>query len=470
MKKSELFFTAILVPLDFTLVFLAGITAYNLRFGWLTAIRPAVLELPMRGYMLLASALAAIFVITFALAGLYSVGGARRLKFEMARVFVGSASGMAIAIAAIFFRGELFSSRFIVLAAWLFAFIYTAIGRVAIRLIQRQLIKFGIGIRKIVIIGGDDPTTTVIASDIDGNPKMGFRIVMQIPTFNDDYRQQITELHDAGEADEILVTDPNISRELLADVLAFTQSQHLAFKYSADLLATRASNLDIGALAGVPIVEVKETRLDGWGRIYKRLFDIIGSIALIIVTSPIMLVTAIAVKLNSPGPVFFHLDDGTLSRRVGEHGKSFSFLKFRSMYFGTHAQRYNELSAQNERTDGPLVKIKNDPRITRVGVFIRKYSIDELPQLFSILWGEMSLVGPRPHLPEEVAKYTDRQRRVLAIKPGLTGMAQVSGRAKLNFDDEVRLDTYYIENWTPWLDFAILLKTPLVVVTKKGAS
>jgi lipopolysaccharide/colanic/teichoic acid biosynthesis glycosyltransferase len=136
---------------------------------------------------------------------------------------------------------------------------------------------------------------------------------------------------------------------------------------------------------------------------------------------------------------------------------------------GTHNMRYKELSEKDTRKGAPLVKIANDPRITRVGNFIRKFSIDELPEFFLVLTGKMSLVGPRPHMPEEVAKYKPVHKKVLTIKPGITGLAQISGRADLDFDEEVRLDTYYIEHWSPWLDLYILLKTPIVVIFRKGA-
>jgi exopolysaccharide biosynthesis polyprenyl glycosylphosphotransferase len=468
MKKSHLIFTAALVPLDFLLVFLAALTAYNLRFGWLVAIRPAVLEMPVGRYALLALALAGIYVLTYALAGLYAVRGARRLKYEVARVFVASAAAMMIAIVVIFFRGEFFSSRFIALAAWLFALLYTLTGRVAVRLLQRYAVRWGIGLVRAVIVGGLGPTGKILTDEFRARPGMGYRITGEFAAFDEAASRQIEAMHGAGEADELIVTDPNLPRETLADILAFAQSRHLTFRYSADLLATRAS-LDIGAIAGVPIVEVKATRLDGWGRIFKRIFDVVASALLIVLTSPVMLIAAVAIKLDSPGPVFFaRLDDGSPATRVGEHGRTFQFLKFRSMRPNTHGQRYAELADRNTRGEGPLVKITDDPRVTHVGRFIRKYSIDELPQLFLVFIGTMSLVGPRPHLPEEVAKYTDRQRRVLAVKPGITGMAQVSGRERLSFDDEVRLDTYYIENWTLWLDLSILIKTPLVVLSKRS--
>ena len=157
-----------------------------------------------------------------------------------------------------------------------------------------------------------------------------------------------------------------------------------------------------------------------------------------------------------------------LMRAFGQNSMPFHYFKFRSMVVGA-SKILKHLSHLDERKDGPLFKMKDDPRVTRVGKFIRKTSLDHLPELFLVLIGSMSLVGPRPHLPEEVAHYQDRHRRVFMVKPGMTGLPQVSGRADLSFEEEVRLDTFYIENWSPWMDIATLIKTPLVVFMKKGA-
>jgi len=220
----------------------------------------------------------------------------------------------------------------------------------------------------------------------------------------------------------------------------------------------------------VPLVEVKKTPLDGWGRILKRLFDLIVSAGLIIMLSPIMLAVALLIKLDSPGPLFFaKLDDGTPLRRVGVAGRLFCYWKFRSMRPYSDSLRYTELSGQNLRNDGPMVKIKDDPRVTRVGKYLRRWSLDELPELFLVLRGKMSLVGPRPHLPEEVAKYEGRHKKVLTIKPGITGLAQVSGRSDLSFEEEVKLDVFYIENWSLWRDIVILIRTPLAVLKNRQA-
>jgi lipopolysaccharide/colanic/teichoic acid biosynthesis glycosyltransferase len=202
----------------------------------------------------------------------------------------------------------------------------------------------------------------------------------------------------------------------------------------------------------------------------KRAMDIIFSGLLIMILSPLLLLTAIIIKLDSRGPVFFsRRDDGSYVTRVGQNGKPFRYFKFRSMIDRADSLRYTELADRNLRTDGPLVKIKDDPRVTRFGRFIRRFSIDELPELFLVFMGRMSLVGPRPHLPEEVAKYEQHHHKVLTIKPGISGLAQISGRSDLAFEEEVRLDLYYIENWSMLLDISILLKTPWAVIRHRQA-
>jgi exopolysaccharide biosynthesis polyprenyl glycosylphosphotransferase len=259
----------------------------------------------------------------------------------------------------------------------------------------------------------------------------------------------------------------------MRSVIEFAEDRHLTFRYAADTLAAHASLLST-TIAGIPVIEVRRTRLEGWGRVYKRVFDMVSSLVLIVLTSPIMLLAAIAVALDSRGPIIFK------NERVGLEGAKFQAYKFRSMradlsvghQFGDQGaalELEKKLIEERGIKPGPVYKIKDDPRVTRAGGFLRRFSIDELPQLFNVLKGDMSLVGPRPHQPREVEKYERHHRRVLMIRPGITGLAQVSGRSDLSFDDEVRLDTFYIENWTPLMDVAIILKTPGAVVSRKGA-
>ncbi len=183
-----------------------------------------------------------------------------------------------------------------------------------------------------------------------------------------------------------------------------------------------------------------------------------------------MLLTALAIVLESGAPVFFsRKDDGQLVKRIGQFGKPFTYFKFRSMKQNTDSLRYDEaMQEKNVRKGTPMVKIVDDPRVTKVGQWIRRFSLDELPEFFLVLKGDMSLVGPRPHLPEEVAQYQKHHKRVLHMKPGITGLAQVTGRSDLDFEDEVRLDTYYMEHWALWLDLVIVLKTPFAMIKKRN--
>jgi exopolysaccharide biosynthesis polyprenyl glycosylphosphotransferase len=207
----------------------------------------------------------------------------------------------------------------------------------------------------------------------------------------------------------------------------------------------------------------------------KRLMDIGGSALALIVLAPVLLAIAALVKLTSKGPVFFR------QQRVGQYGQSFTFLKFRSMYVNNDASAHREfvtkmISSEQERgpqpveSKGAVYKMTNDRRITPIGKFLRRTSLDELPQFINVLRGEMSLVGPRPAIPYELAVYkTWHRRRVLEVKPGITGLWQVTGRSRVKFDDMVRLDLRYATSWTPWLDFKILMRTPMAVIKGSGA-
>jgi exopolysaccharide biosynthesis polyprenyl glycosylphosphotransferase len=214
-------------------------------------------------------------------------------------------------------------------------------------------------------------------------------------------------------------------------------------------------------VAGLPLIHVTTPTLEGGQRVAKRLFDIAASGTLIVLAAPIMVLIALVVKLDSSGPILFRQE------RVGKEGAPFKMLKFRSMVVDAE-QQLTKLADRNEGS-GVLFKIKNDPRITRVGGVLRKYSLDELPQLFNIFCGSMSLVGPRPPLPREVAAYEHDVRRRLLVKPGLTGLWQVSGRSNLSWQDSVRLDLYYVENWSLAGDLVIILRTIRAVFHSTGA-
>jgi exopolysaccharide biosynthesis polyprenyl glycosylphosphotransferase len=214
-------------------------------------------------------------------------------------------------------------------------------------------------------------------------------------------------------------------------------------------------------VAGLPLIHVTTPTLEAGQRVAKRLFDIVAAGLLLLIASPVMMLVAGLIKLDSRGPVLFR------QVRVGIEGNTFFMLKFRSMVVDAEA-RLEDLASGNEGS-GPLFKLRSDPRVTRIGRFLRRFSIDELPQLLNVIGGSMSLVGPRPPLPREVDAYENDVRRRLLVKPGLTGLWQVSGRSNLSWQDSVRLDLYYVENWSLAGDFVIILRTVRAVFISAGA-
>jgi len=470
MKRSDLFFSFLLVPLDYLMIILAGVTAYQVRYAkFVQDIRPVIFDLSFAGYFKILFLIGLAWVIIFAFAGLYNEKGTKKVVKEFYKVVSACSTGLMLIVIMIFLRRELFDSRFIVLFGWVIAIVYITIARVIIRAIQKNLFKYGVGVRNVILVGSGKTADNLI-QEFSSNKSAGFAIVKRLRDFSLETMQELNDFIKIKEVDEVIQCDPNFSKAETLRLFDFTDEKHITFRYAADLLGAKVLKTDVVEIAGIPIVEVKKTPLDGWGRITKRFFDFAGSVAIILVISPILVLTAILIKIDSHGPVFFSKkDDDTPLQRVGQYGKFFYYLKFRSMKPKTDSMRYNELAERNIRKDGPMVKIKDDPRVTRIGKMIRRWSIDELPELFLVLKGDMSLVGPRPHLPEEVAKYEHHHKKVLTVKPGMTGMAQISGRSDLTFEEEVKLDTYYIENWSLLLDLAILLRTPLAILRGRKA-
>lgn len=473
MKKAEYIFSFILVPLDFAMFVLAGISAYYLRFSDIsTGIRPVIFNLTLSGFMPILLSISLAWTVVFAMAGLYRMRSTQSLVNEFYSVIQATSLGFVLIMASVFFSGELFNSRFIVLAGWIFAILYVTLARIMVRLLQRHLLKNGTGVHKVILVG-DSRSTDILMAKFSSEKTIGFEVVKRLKDFSLESSQELREFMTGREVDEIIQADPNMSKSEIVRLYDFAYEFHLTFRYVADLLDAKVLKTDVSEIAGLPIVEVIKTPLEGWGRISKRAFDIVGSILLIILFSPILVLFAILVKIDSSGPVIYR------NGRIGKGGKFFKLYKFRSMMDNLCVYDENdskqalayekELIAKQNTKEGPLYKIGNDPRITRIGRFIRKYSIDELPQFFNVLKGEMSLVGPRPHQPREIAKYELSHKKVLTIKPGITGMAQVSGRSDLSFEEEVKLDTYYIENWSLIIDLSILLKTPLAVLKSRKA-
>lgn len=471
MKRSELYFSFLLVPLDFFMIILAAVSAYYLRFTAVaTEIRPVIFNLPFGEYLQIVLLIAVSWIIIFALAGLYSIRSARSLVKEIYHVILACSTGLVLIVILIFFSRELFSSRFMVLAGWLLAILYISLARIIIRFIQRKLFKFGIGVHKVVMIG-NSKITDILIHEFASQSNSGYEVVKRFNDFSLESEQDLEEFLKTKEVDEIMQSDSNLSKAEVLRLYDFADEHHLTFKYTADLLGIGVLKTEITEISSIPIVEVKETPLEGWGKIYKRIFDIVFSLFFIILFLPILIIAALLIKLDSVGPMVYK------NERVSRNG-CFKLLKFRSMLvhycvgdeYGDkeEALKYEkQLILEKNVKDGPVYKIANDPRLTKVGKFIRRWSIDELPQFFNVLIGNMSLVGPRPHQPREVDKYEKHHKKVLSVKPGVTGLAQISGRSDLSFEDEVKLDSYYIENWSLLFDIAILFRTPLAILKNR---
>ena len=257
-----------------------------------------------------------------------------------------------------------------------------------------------------------------------------------------------------------LVFDPDEALETYKGVWRFEghRTQLAVVPSLVDVAADRIRTRPVG---GMPLVYIEDPNSAGALSHSKRIFDIVMASLALIMVSPVMIITALAVYFTDRGPVFF------LQERVGRDGKTFKMIKFRSMVVDAEA-RLAQLQGGN-KTNEVMFKLKKDPRITPVGGFIRRFSIDELPQLFNVIQGDMSLIGPRPPLPREVAKYTPDEMRRLRVRPGITGLWQISGRSDLSWDETIRLDLYYIDNWSPLQDLSILTKTVQAVLSSRGA-
>ena len=463
MKRSELFFSFLLVPVDFAMILGAALAVYFVRYShWATALRPVVFNITLGDYLRVVIAAALIWLPIFALAQLYTIRATVRLTQEFGRVVLGCSTGLVAIVLIIFFRHELFGSRFLVLAGYLVSIIFVFLGRVIIRRIQRSLLKKQIGVWRVVLIGNTNATYALERS-IEADPASGYKIVRRFKNLDQSSFGMLLNLAKEQNADMIIHTDSSHSRADIGRLWQFCQEYHLEFAYIADMFEAKTSNIEMLTLGGLPVIQIKRTALDGWGRIVKRTLDIFGSLAALVFILPLSAAVGLIIKLNNPGPVFVKLT------RVGEGGERFKLYKFRSMIVGAHDIK-QQLLPFNERAGGPLFKMHNDPRITKAGKFLRAWSLDELPNFMNVLKGEMSLVGPRPHEPEEVGHYTPNQKRLLTIKPGVTGLAQISGRSDLDFAEEERLDIFYIENWSFWLDLQILLRTPFVVLSRKNVA
>lgn len=363
----------------------------------------------------------------------------------------------------------------IVLITWIGTTLLGALSRIIARRFMSVVRRSGYNYRHLLIIGTNTEAQQ-LATRLEGLPELGYKIVGFISeepaaansTVINGLKvigslADVQRVLETGPVDEIIICLP--MREHVAtvfDVVRLAQELGIVLRLFPDDSSARIlSRVYVETFDGAPVVTLfRETML--LQLLFKRVLDFIVSFICLVILSPLLLLIATLIKVTSPGPVLF------VQRRVGMNKRTFNLYKFRSMYMDAEKRRH-ELEALNEM-DGPVFKIKNDPRITPIGRFIRKTSIDELPQLMNVLRGQMSLVGPRPPLPDEVDKYDWLYRKRLSIKPGITCLWQISGRNHISFKQWMAMDREYIDNWSIWLDLRILAKTVPSVLFGRGAS
>jgi exopolysaccharide biosynthesis polyprenyl glycosylphosphotransferase len=471
MKNNASFAYAVLLVIGDALALVAAFTlAYILRVKVDT--RGLISPITAREYLIAFLTVLPLWLIGNAYVGLYSHRVYEKRFIEFGRLLVGSIVGILIVIGYDFaIKGKLFPARLVPIYGFLLGFSFLVLFRTIARFMRTILYAYGVGVSNTLIVGNTDRSTE-IAQAIENTPKTGQRVIGIVGSKHGSFKA--FENFDAALASIKRPIQSIIQTELYKDslkndtVLQYAQTHHIAYRFVPGNTDLFYGNIEVELYAGrIPMISVHQTALVGWGRIIKRLFDLVVSFVLLILTSPLLILIAIAVKVSDPaGPVFMR---GRAQKRLTRHNVVFSVYKFRSHYAKYDGKTDSEVFAmigkpellKQYRDNGD--QMDNDFRVTALGRFLRRSSLDELPQLINVFKGDISLVGPRALIPEELHAY-EKKHTILSVKSGLTGLAQISGRRTISFEERRKLDTYYVQNWSFWMDIVIMIKTVRTVI------
>jgi exopolysaccharide biosynthesis polyprenyl glycosylphosphotransferase len=452
-ERREALFLLILIILDLITLSFSLPLAYFIRFNLLSKIPYFYVEkneIPQffPYYFTLNLILFVTWVLLFIIYRVYR--SKNLLSFQ--QVFSAITIGTFLISSLSFFYRDFSYSRLVFILTWGVAILLTFFTRIILFLLKISII--GKIANKIIIVGRNE-VSEVIKSFWEQNPYLNYKVIDVIEDIDN-----IDELVSKNNINEILVTKRISDGEALK-LISLKRKKGVYIKMVPESYLFFSKRISFDEISGIPVMELEISNLEGFQGYIKEIIDIVlGTIGLILF-SPLFIIIAILIKLDSEGPIFYkHL-------RVGRYGKPFYLWKFRTMYKDADKilDKYPELKKEFEKE----FKLKNDPRVTRIGKFLRKFSLDEIPQIFNILKGEMSIVGPRPVTFKELEKYGEYKDEVLRVKPGLTGLWQVSGRSDLDYARRIALDLYYIQNWSLLLDIKIILKTIPAVFFGKGA-
>jgi exopolysaccharide biosynthesis polyprenyl glycosylphosphotransferase len=476
--RLSLLMQVVAVLLDLASIWAAFWLAYQVRYG--LEVGGLVLDNWRQDFSTFAPAAWAavlILLVVFPSRGVYSVRARKSLLDDARNVFGGYAMVMAGVILFAFFTS--FSpSRLVFVYVMIFGIIFMLGHRALASIARTRLHRSGIAVDRVLIVGDGENARRLMQSML-GQAGWGYRLVGYVADTADGDRinvgtergvltcPRLGKSDDVGDlvkrysVDEVVIIGNGRSTEQVSRIVDQCRESVVQFRIVPDLLQISMDRVDISEINGIPTIGVRDASIKGWNAFLKRLMDIlISGTGLFFLAIP-MGIVAVMIKRDSDGPVFY------TQTRVGQYGKPFTMIKFRCMVTNAD-QMWTEL-VQTVGGDGRIFKDPNDPRLTKIGKYLRKLSLDELPQLINVLRGDMSIVGPRPPLPKEVAVYEDWHKQRLLVRPGLTGLWQVNGRSDLSFDEMIRLDLYYAENWSPWLDTKILLRTVPAVLLGRGA-
>jgi exopolysaccharide biosynthesis polyprenyl glycosylphosphotransferase len=474
--RSARLYSFALILGDFLTLLLAFSLAYILRVQYDP--RPLVNEIYAVDFFLTFLAIAPFWILVFASLGLYSSAVYTRRLAEIGKLFIGSFIGILIVLGYSFITKEpVFPARLVAVYAFIGSFVLLVMNRELLRYIRTTMFRFGKGISRVLLIGSSAAVSD-IAKNLNDTRHSGYQIVgfagpqTAVP---EDFRGIHFSSIDAAlesmkrrDITTIIQTDLYENDHQNQKILHAAQANHINYSFIPGEAEFYSGKNTVDVFLGYPIISVHQTPLVGWGEDVKRIFDFTTVTILLVILSPFFLLIAILQKLFNPGPVFYK------SKRLTKYSQPFELYKFRSMHrkYGKKdaAEEFRDMGREDlAREYEKNRKVINDPRITWFGKFLRATSIDELPQFFNVLRGELSLVGPRPILPQEMHLYHGRGSLLHSVKSGVTGLWQVSGRSELSFEQRVELELYYAQNWSFWLDMKILLKTIPVLFNKTGA-
>ncbi len=472
-QYSNIFYSIILVVGDFLALVSAFVLAYILRVKYDT--RPLLEQIPSETYLYGFLTVLPLWVVVNAFIGLYNKNIYDNRFKELGRLVLGSFLGILVVVGYDFVSEKtLFPARLVVVYGLILSFGFLVIFRVLARVIRTLLYRSGFGLRNVLIVG-DNPAAESIFSELSNTNRSGHRIIGVVSRKNSFFYETFpnfmaainkigtNKIHSIIQVELYKQTDKN------DEIMNFAQTNHISYRFIPGNNELFVGNIEVELYRGTPVVAVHQTPLAGWGSLAKNVFDFVFALVLFVILIPVILATMVVMKILNPKESLFFSQ-----KRLTRHNQEFTVYKFRSQY-----QKFDNTSpekafamlgkpdlAKQYRAGGDY--LKNDPRILRGGKLIRTLSIDEIPQLLNVLKGDISMVGPRALIAEELNNY-QKKHHILSIKSGITGLAQVSGRRNISFEERRKLDLYYVQNWSFWLDIVILLRTLRAVINGIGA-